>query len=201
MAERAPDLRIVDGRTLPADYREALRPGEAVEHPDGRSVALPRYFFEVPSWEAALETRISPHFGAFEFLDVDLREARPLCSFPRYLPCAVVAFAAALERFRDAVGDTVRIAANGGYRSPAHALSVDTSPHLWGAAADIYRVGSEDLDDLDRIRRLGRVAAAAVPGIWVRPVGDGPGRSFDHLHLDLGYLTLVPRPDAMEEPE
>jgi hypothetical protein len=201
MADVGPGLRIVDAQDLGTAYRTALRPGEVVEHPGGRKVGLPRYFYEIPSWDAALEARISKHFGVFEFLDTDLREAEPLSDYPRYLPCAVVAFAAALERFRDAVGTTVRIAANGGYRSPSHALSVDTSPHLWGAAADIYRIGDDYLDDLDRIDRYARIAREAVPGVWVRPSGDEPGTSFDHLHLDLGYLTLVPRPEHLEEPQ
>jgi hypothetical protein len=200
-ATDAAGLRVVDGAALPDRYREALRPGDLVEAGAGRMVQLPRFFFEIESWEAALETRLSPHFHAFEFLDTDLREAEPLSDFPRYLPCAVVAFAAAMDRFRDAVGGPVRIAANGGYRSPAHALSVDTSPHLWGAAADIYRIGDDSMDDLDRIDRYARVAREAVAGVWVRPTGDVPGRSFDHLHLDLGYLTLVPRPEHMEEPQ
>lgn len=197
MADRR-SPRVVDGCTLPAKYREALRPGEWVDDAVGRPVQLPRYFVEIESWDAALETALSPHFHAFEFLDTDLREAPPLQSFPRYLPCAVVAFAAALERFREVVGGPVRIAANGGYRSPGHALSAPTSPHLWGAAADIYRVGGDYLDDLDRIRRYAAVAEEAVAGVWVRPVGDEPGESFDHLHLDLGYLTLVPRSERLE---
>jgi hypothetical protein len=201
MADVGPPLRVVDGLRLPADLRAALRPGEVVQDSVGRSVQLPRYFYEVESWDVALETRISPHFGAFEFLDVDLREAEPLRGFPRYLPCAVVAFAAALERFRDAVGTTVRIAANGGYRSPAHRLSVPTSPHLCGAAAYIYRIGGQLLDRVDRIERYGRIARDVMAGAWVRPAGDRPGTSFDHVHVDLGYLTLVPRPEHLEEPQ
>lgn len=201
MADDGPALRIVDGLELEPEYRRALRPGEVVKHPGGRMVQLPRYFYEIPSWDAALEAKVSRHFGVFEFLDTDLREAEPLSDFPRYLPCGVVAFAAALERFRDAVGAPIRIAANGGYRSPSHELSVDTSPHLWGAAADIYRIGDDWLSDLDRIDRYARVARDVVPGVWVRPTGDEPGFSFDHLHLDLGYLTLVPRPEHLEEPQ
>jgi hypothetical protein len=201
MADVGPPLRVVDGLRLSADRRAALRPGGEVRDSVGRTVHLPRYFYEVESWEAALETRISEHFGAFEFLDVDLREAEPLRGFPRYLPCGVVAFAAALDRFRDAVGAPVRIAANGGYRSPSHRLSVPTSPHLWGAAADIYRVGNTLLDDLDRIESYGRTARGAMAGAWVRPVGDRPGTCFDHLHVDLGYLTRVPRPEHLEEPQ
>jgi hypothetical protein len=201
MGDVGPPLHVVDGLQLSAQYREALRPAEVVRDSVGRAVQLPRYFYEVESWEAAVATRISPHFGAFEFLDVDLREADALHGFPRYLPCAVVAFAAALERFRDAVGAPVRIAANGGYRSPGHELSVPTSPHLWGAAADIYRIGNQYMDDLDRIERYGQTAREVVAGAWVRPAGERPGTSFDHLHVDLGYLTLVPRPEHLEEPQ
>jgi hypothetical protein len=201
MADVGPPLRLVDGLELPADVRRALRPGDEVHDAVGRVRQLPRYFYEVESWDDALDVRISTHFGAFEFLDVDLREAEPLRGFPRYLPCAVVAFAAALDRFRDAVGAPVRIAANGGYRSPSHHLSVPTSPHLWGAAADIYRIGGQLLEDTGRIERYGRVAREVMPGVWVRPAGVVPGTSFDHLHVDLGYLTLVPRPEHLEEPQ
>ena len=199
MGEGTRGLAVVDGLELGPAYREALRPGELVRDGAGRAVQLPRYFYEVPTWEAALVTELAPHFGAFEFLDVDVREAEPLRAFPRYLPCGVVAFAAVLERFREAVGGPVRIAANGGYRSPSHALSRDTSPHLWGAAADIYRIGGEYLDSPERIRRFGDVARRMLPGVWVRPTGEEPGQAFDHLHLDLGYLTLVPRSDLVRE--
>jgi hypothetical protein len=201
MAECVRALKLVDGLELPRAHRAALRPGERVRDATGRTVHLPRYFYEVPTWDAALGTELAPHFGAFEFLDVDVREAEPLREFPRYLPCAVVAFAAALERFRSAVGAPVRIAANGGYRSPSHALSVPASRHLWGSAADIYRVGGDYLDDAERIRRYADVARRSVPGVWVRPVGEGPGCAFDHLHLDLGYLTLVPGARQLEERE
>lgn len=195
----APGLRVVDGCSLDPPYREALRPGERVEEAGERGVRLPRYFFEIASWQEALDTPFTEHFHAFEFLDTDLREAKVLQTFPRYLPCAVVAFAAALEQFRAAVGGPVRIAANGGYRSPSHALSLPTSPHLWGAAADVYRIGRDYLDDLDRIRHYAGIARQAMPGVWVRPVGDEPGTSFDHLHVDLGYLSRVPRPAHREE--
>jgi hypothetical protein len=165
--------------------RRALRPGERSRTPwvgpySCRATSM-RWSRGRPPWT----TRISTHFGAFEFLDVDLREAEPLRGFPRYLPCAVVAFAAALERFRDAVGAPVRIAANGGYRSPSHQLSVPTSPHLWGAAADIYRIGNQLLDDTGRIERYGRTPGKSwpVPGSarratapdLLRPPPCGPG--------------------------
>lgn len=199
MGEGTRGLAVVDGLELGPAYREALRPGELVRDGAGRAVQLPRYFYEVRTWEAALATGLAPHFGAFEFLDVDVREAEPLRAFPRYLPCAVVAFAAALERFRDAVGAPVRIAANGGYRSPSHAQSRESSPHLWGAAADIYRIGGEYLDDPERIRRYAELARRTISGVWVRPVGADRESAFDHLHLDLGYLTLVPRAERVKE--
>lgn len=184
-------LPVVDGLDLPGPYRDALRPGELV--PGGRGHRrLPRYFYEIGSWEIALETRISPHFGAYELLDVDVREAEPLCGFPRYLPCAVVLLAAALEQLRAAVGATVRIAANGGYRSPSHAGTRPGSPHCWGTAADVYRIGDEYLDSEERIERY-RAVARSLPGAWVRPYGDEEGGAFDHLHVDWGFGTLVPR--------
>ena len=198
MTDMARALKVVDGCGLPAEVREALRPGEAVAHPDGHELRLPRYFFEVRTWEEAVEARLSRYFGAFEFLDVDLREADAVAGFPRYLPYGVVAFASTLDRLREALGEPMRIAANGGYRSPSHALSSDTSPHLWGAAADIYRIGSEYMDDPARIERYGRMARETIPGLWVRPAGDEPGLAFDHLHIDLGYLTAVPRSEHLE---
>lgn len=200
MSDRLDGLRLVDGLDLSDAHRSALRPGEEVPDggDEGGTLRLPRFFYEVPSWEAALETRLSEYFGAFEFLDVDVREAEPLRGFPRYLPCAVVPFAAVLDRFRAAVGGPVRIAANGGYRSPSHAHSAARSPHLWGSAADIYRVNGEYLEDPDRIRRYADVARRTIPGVWVRPAGDVPGSAFDHLHLDLGRLTLVPRSEQLE---
>lgn len=184
-------LPVVDGLDLPAPYRDALRPGELVPGSEGRR-RLPRYFYEIESWEIALETRLSPHFGAYELLDVDVREAEPLRGFPRYLPCAVVLLAAALEQLRAAVGDTVRIAANGGYRSPSHAGSRPGSPHCWGTAADVYRIGDEYLDSEERIERY-RTVAQSLPGAWVRPYAEEPGGAFDHVHLDWGFGTLVPR--------
>src|SRR5204862_294723 len=81
---------------------------------------LPRFFYEVDSWQTALTTQLTPHFGLWELMDVDLHEASDLRMFPRYVPCAVTSLAAALEVFRLEVGATVRIAANGGYRSPVH---------------------------------------------------------------------------------
>src|SRR5262245_53879429 len=122
-------LIVVDGLDLPEPYRRALRPGETVVDSRGREHIVPRYFYEVPSWNAALELQLSPHFGLWEFIQVDLREAEPLHRFPRYVPCALPLLAVCLERFREAVGTFVHIAANGGYRSPTHRVSRYATPH------------------------------------------------------------------------
>jgi hypothetical protein len=188
-------LRLVDGRKLGKKYRAALRPGELFRDAAGRGRRLPRYFYEVPSWDTALETQLTPHFGLWELIDVDVRETEALRTYPRYVPCAITLLATHLELFRSAVGGVVRVAANGGYRSPGHAFSRRASSHCWGTAANIYRVGDELMDDQEKIEKCNRLVCNLLPGIWTRPYGTGEGYAFDHVHLDLGYATVVP-PDA-----
>ena len=36
----------------------------------------------------------------------------------------------------------MHIAVNGGYRSPGHKMSSNATAHMWGTAADIYRIGA-----------------------------------------------------------
>jgi hypothetical protein len=192
-------LRLVDATALGAPVREALRPGEFMKDAQGRARRLPRYFYEIPSWQAALDTELTPHFGLWELLDVDFREAEAARQFPRYVPCAIVLLATHLEVLREKVGTVVRIAANGGYRSPSHAHSKAASPHCWGTAANIYRIGDEMMDSQERIDRYSRLAREVLPGIWSRPFGGGPGFAFDHVHLDLGYATVVPHDAPSEE--
>lgn len=191
-------LRVVDGFDLDGPRREALRPSEYVQDREGRVRRLPRYFYEVNSWPEALESQLTPHFGLWELIDVDFREAVAARKFPRYVPCAVSLLAAQLETLRTRVGTVVRVAANGGYRSPGHAQSSVASPHMWGVAADIYRVGDELMDSRERIEKYVRIARDVLPGIWTRPFGEGPGFAFDHVHVDLGYVTVVPH-DAADE--
>jgi hypothetical protein len=186
-------LRVVDGRDLPATHRSLLRPGEALRTRDGEVHALPRFFYEVDSWQTALDAELTPHFGLWEFMEVDVHEPAPLRAFPRYVPCAVTAIAAALEVMRLDIGAQVRVAANGGYRSPAHAGSRSGSPHCWGTAANIYRIGTEMLDSQDRIERYSAVVRRLLPFAWIRPYGSDRGCADDHLHVDLGYLTAVPQ--------
>ncbi|HET8657091.1 MAG TPA: hypothetical protein VFL93_16315 [Longimicrobiaceae bacterium] len=191
-------LRLVDARDLGEACREVLRPGELVTDAEGRLRRLPRYFYEITSWEQALQTQLTEHFGLWELIDVDVREAPALRDFPRYVPCAIALLAAHLELFRLAVGTVVRVAANGGYRSPGHALNPSASAHSWGTAANLYRIGDELLDTRERIEKYSRTARRVLPGIWARPYGSGPGCADDHVHLDIGYATVVPH-DAPSE--
>lgn len=186
-------LRIVDGLALPDEVRGVLRPGETLAARDGSMRTLPRWFYEVPSWEAALETDLAPNFKVWEFLNVDVREHRlQRLDWPRYLPLAVAVLAAALEVFREAVGTYVHVAANGGYRTPAHRLTTHASPHCWGTAANVYRIGDDWLDDEKTITRYAREARALSPAFWAQPYGHGVGETDDHLHLDLGFAVVEP---------
>lgn len=182
----------VDGRRLPEAYRRLLRPGEAVADEAGRQHVLPREFLRIDSWQQALETPLTAHFMAWEFIGVDVRETPLLRGFPRYVPCAILLLATALEVFRLEVGTYVHIAANGGYRSPGHALNRGATRHGWGTAANIYRIGDTYMHEPDAITKYTAVARRMIPGIWVRPYGTAVGTVDDHLHLDLGYTTFEP---------
>jgi len=94
-------LRIVDGRRLEKKYRDVLKPGGVLSDSAGQAHQLPRYFYEVPSWETAIQTQLSENFGLWEFIHTDVHEAEPLRSFPRYVPCAITLMALGLEQFRD----------------------------------------------------------------------------------------------------
>lgn len=187
------DLPIVDAHELPPDVRSVLRPGEVLRDGDGIDHVLPRWFYEVDSWETALDTVVAPHFMLWEFMTIDVREAERFRQrFPRYVPCAVALLASALEVFRDAVGTYVHIAANGGYRTPAHRLTRRASRHCWGSAANIYRVGDDWLDARETIEKYAAIARNVLPAVWIRPYGHEDGMADDHLHLDLGYVAVRP---------
>ena len=199
-------LKLVDGLTLDAAYRAALRPGEPLRDAAGRTRRLPRFFYEVDSWKTAQRVELAPHFTLSEFLRTDVREAAVLRAFPRYVPCAVTVLAAHLAVFRQKVGTYVYLAANGGYRSPGHAHTRGASTHHWGTAVNIYRIGDDYLDGEERIEAYRKVAHEALPAVWSRPYGHAVGFADDHLHLDLGYVTVVPHeaagePDAPDEPD
>lgn len=186
-------LRIVDGLRLEKPLRDALLPGRIVLDDFGHARRLPRYFYEIPAWSDAMNLELAPNFGLWEFIQTDVREASPLRQFPRYVPCAITLLALSLERFREETGTFVHIAANGGYRSPRHALSGNASPHCWGTAVNIYRIGDVFLDNRDSIERYAALARRSMPGAWTRPFGQNHGETDDHLHVDLGYVLSMPR--------
>src|SRR5688572_12589843 len=105
MAERGPaggalPLPIVDGCALDETRRALLRPGQPFADRDGRVYRLPRWFYQVDSWQKALTTQVTEHFALSELITLDVREAQGLRVFPRYVPCAITLLAAHLELFR-----------------------------------------------------------------------------------------------------
>jgi hypothetical protein len=192
-------LKVVDGFDLDPEVRALLKPAQLVEDKQGHRHRLPRYFYEVPSHQAGVDIRLTPRFGLNEFLLVDLKEAARLRQYPRYIPCAVRVLAFYLERLREAVGAQVHVAVNGGYRSPSHKLAVGASPHMWATAADLYKIGATVLRERATIETYNRVAEEISDDLWIMPYGHELGQADDHIHLDLGYLTVVPR-EISEDP-
>ncbi len=187
-------LRPIDGLRLPQEHRALLRPGETETHPAGHTHRLPRFFYEIESWQQAQQIRLTLHFTLAELMRVDCREARLLlCQFPHYVPCAIVLLATFLENLRREVDAPVFIAANGGYRSPAHQIGGAKSVHAWGTAANIYRIGDTFLSDARSIKKYSEIAASLSPAVSVRPFGREKGQTDDHLHIDLGYAISTPR--------
>ena len=191
-------LRIVDGRRLEKRFRDVLRPGSQMADSLGQAHQLPRYFYEVPSWDVAVKLQLSEHFALWEFIHTDVHEAEPLRTYPRYVPCAITLLALCLEQFRDAVRNYVHIAANGGYRSPGHQLTTHATPHAWATAVNIYQIGETMLDQQDVLEHYAEIAYRSMPGVYVRPFGTRVGMTDDHLHLDFGYVTAVPRGAPVE---
>lgn len=203
--EQESGLKVVDAYDLDDELRAILKPGEMVRDEQGRRHRLPRYFYEIPSHEVAMTTRLTPHFGLNEFILVDLKEAARLQKYPRYVPCAVRLLAFYLEQFRTAAGASVHIAVNGGYRSPSHKLARNATPHMWGTAADIYRVGSAIVKTKESIEKYNIIAEELSDDVNVLPYGHQTGKmADDHVHVDLGYVTLIPKEiseDRMEQPQ
>jgi hypothetical protein len=198
-------LKVVDAFDLDDELRSILRPGEMVRDDQGRRHRLPRYFYEIPSHEIAFATRLTQHFALNEFILVDLKEAPRLQQYPRYIPCAVRTLAFYLQQLRNAVGLSVHIAVNGAYRSPAHKLSLHATPHMWGTAADLYRIGNNILKTKELIEKFNDAAEDLSADVTVLPYGPVSGKNADdHVHFDLGYITVVPREiseDRMEQPQ
>ena len=187
-------LRAIDGMRLPNEYRGLLRPGEIETDMNGTFIVSRVSSTKSRSWQEAHEIRLAPHFTLAELMLVDCREAQLLLSqFPHYVPCAIVLLARLLEDFRREVDAPVFISANGGYRSPAHQIGGAKSIHAWGTAANIYRVGDTFLSDAKSIEKYRAIAASLSPAVFVRPFGREQGQTDDHLHIDLGFVTLTPR--------
>jgi len=188
------ELRPIDGLNLSAEYRTLLRPGETESDSSGKVHYLPRFLYEIGSWQDAHEIRLAPHFKLAELMLVDCREAELLLrQFPHYVPCAIILLATFLEDFRREINAPVFISANGAYRSPAHQIGGAKSIHAWGTAANIYRIGDTFLNDAKSIERYGAIASSLGRAVLVRPFGSGAGETDDHLHLDLGFVSLTPR--------
>lgn len=205
MSNNTQRLKVVDAFDLDDELRSLLRPGEMVRDGLGRRHRLPRYFYEIPSHEDAMSIHLTPHFGMNEFILVDLKETTRLQSFPRYIPCAVRVLAFYLEQFRAAAGASVHVQVNGGYRSPSHKMAVNATPHMWGTAADVYRVGTNILKTQELIERFNAVAEDLSDDVNVLPYGHVTGKNADdHVHIDLGYISVIPREiseDRMEMPQ
>jgi hypothetical protein len=198
-------IKVVDAFDLDDELRSLLKPGEMVRDAQGRRKRLPRYFYEIPTHDVAVQIRLTQHFGLNEFIVVDLKEAQRLQEFPRYVPCAVRILAFFLEQFRTAAGGSVHIAVNGGYRSPAHKMSSNATAHMWSTAADIYRIGSTIIKTKEQIDKYNDIAEELSDDVCVMRYGHETGTSVDdHVHLDLGYVTVVPSEiseDRMEVPQ
>ena len=198
-------LKVIDAFDLDDELRSILRPGEMVRDAQGRRHRLPRYFYEIASHEDAMSTRLTTNFGLNEFILVDLKEHPRLQQYPRYVPCAVRLLSFYLQQFRGAAGAPAHIAVNGGYRSPAHKLSTAATPHMWGTAADVYRVGSNILKTRELIEKYNAIAEDLSEDVTVLPYGHVNGvNADDHVHVDLGYILLIPREiseDRMEVPQ
>src|SRR2546430_13787931 len=134
-------LRPIDGLCLAEEYRALLRPGESETGATGKVHRLPRFFYEIGTWEEAHEIRLAPHFTLAELMLVDCREARLLLSqFPHYVPCAILLLARFLEDFRREVDAPMFVSANGGEPARAPQSWGAQSLHLWGAGANIYTI-------------------------------------------------------------
>ena len=59
---RVEEFRPIDGLSLSAEYRALLRPGEAESDWAGTLHRLPRFFYEIGSWQDAQAIRLAPHF-------------------------------------------------------------------------------------------------------------------------------------------
>ena len=170
VARPLPARASVDGRRLAKEYRDALAPGRhraATTH--GHRAPAAALLLRDPVVGVRDERRLTPHFGLWELIQTDVREAAALQTFPRYVPCALPLLALRLELFRAAVGTFVHIAANGGYRSPRHGSDRQRDAALLGH-------GGQHLPHRRRVSRRRARRSSATPTI-ARRVLPGVGRA------------------------
>ena len=94
-------------------------PGGTLCDHAGRARVLPRYFYEMPTWEQA-RARICPPLHALGIHPDRRSRGGPAPRFPAVRPVRNDSAGVRLEQLREAVGTYVHIAANGGYCSPRH---------------------------------------------------------------------------------
>jgi hypothetical protein len=192
-------MKIVDGLSLPKPQRDCLRPGDLLQDGCGETHRLPRFFYEVPSWDEAKQFKLTVNFTLAELILVDCRESRALFRHPPlYVPCAVTVLGRYLQEFRN------RVEAPGlrqrEWRLPIARASMGSQPARWsrqrsslGGGRRIF-IGSVTPGSMRRspIERHARIAQGIGPEVFVRSFGCGAGETDDHLHLDLGFVTLMP---------
>ena len=71
--------KIVDGLSLSTQHRALLRPGELLPDTRGGVHRLPRFFYEIASWDEAKTTKLTPHFTLAELMTRGLRGGRRCC--------------------------------------------------------------------------------------------------------------------------
>ena len=76
---------------------------------------------------------------------------------------------------------------------------------MWATAADVYRIGTTILRGKESIDKYNGIAEDLSDDIHVLPYGHVTGlNADDHVHIDLGYITVIPREiseDRMEVPQ
>jgi hypothetical protein len=79
------------------------------------------------------------------------------------------------------------------------------TPHMWGTAADVYRIGTAILKTKELIEKVNDLAEELSDDVMVLPYGHQLGTTADdHVHIDLGYVLVIPREiseDRMEIPQ
>ena len=193
-------LPIVDGLELDAPVRSLLMPGVPVRDSHARLRRLPRFFYAVESWNVALETQADAAFrdvGVHGRRSVRAGAAAPVSRAtcrapsrrsPRISRCCASRSARRFTSPPTADIDRRRTAS----RSPG-------SPHCWGTAANIYRIGDRVSRRARRDRKVRGARDRSAAGAARAAVRAGPGCVDDHVHLDLGYVTAVPADAAGEE--